>query len=531
MKKISFKNILTLMTLVALTAFYASCSDNDITTDDKWDISGNQIVNIKPERYKMLRNPMQGWVLYSGIGDGLSDKYWEQYDSLESTVGKVKVSDYATVLYIRGAWSDFNPEEGVYIWQPTCNTAPAKRFRMLTEGAKARGLKLAFTFVVDSRDKHYDFTPAYVKNAGANGYTTTTGSVQVWSPYPDDSTFQKYYAKFLTDFAAKYNDPDTTMFISGFGLGKWGETHTLLYSTGDETPRMAVYNWISDLMIKLFTKVPVVINYHRCILNGKSFNSNVVDTMSVSILNSAVAKGFSLRQDAFGMKSYYTTWERSFANKYKYIRPIIEEGGWVKASHGNSIKGDGYSNYAEVRKGEFDEGKASYVNMMDFRYSSTINSGETWSWFNEAYKLVQEFIQEGGYRLYPDKISVPTNVSNGSRISITHRWSNLGWGYCPTNIPQWNQKYKVAFALLNKNTEKVLYTFVDETPKLNEWIKGTPMTYNYQFNLSGVENGDYTWAVGLVDTSENNKIGIQISAKDDQLTSEGWLKLCDVNIH
>lgn len=43
-------------------------------------------------------------------------------------------------------------------------------------------MKLAFTFVVDSRDKHYNFTPNFVKEAGAKGYETQTGSVKVWSP-------------------------------------------------------------------------------------------------------------------------------------------------------------------------------------------------------------------------------------------------------------------------------------------------------------------------------------------------------------
>lgn len=70
---------------------------------------------------------------------------------------------------------------------------------MLVNGAKERNLKLAFTFVVDSRDKHYNFTPDYVREAGCKGYVTTTGSVQVWSPYPDDPIFQEKYAKFLQD--------------------------------------------------------------------------------------------------------------------------------------------------------------------------------------------------------------------------------------------------------------------------------------------------------------------------------------------
>lgn len=538
-----YSNILGNMLAVALLSSTlvtgTSCSDDEGTesgTANLWDVSGNVVVDIKPDRTSLQRNPMQGWVIYGGIGDGMVDDFWEQYDNFDSSEGKVKVSDYATTMYIRGAWSDFNPEEGVYVWQESCNTAPAKRFKMLADGALERGLKLAFTFVVDSRDKHYNFTPEYVKEAieaeygDKGGFETVTGSFHGWSPYPDNPVFQQKYAKFLEDFAAEYDNPDITQFVSGFGLGLWGETHTLIYSTGDDTPKWAVFEWISGLMSRLFTRVPIVINYHRCILTGNEFSSDAAMLEdSKKMIDAAVEKGFSLRHDAFGMKSYYTTWERSYATTQRYNRPIIMEGGWVEASHGNSIKGDGYANFAEVRQGEYDEGKGANVNMMDLRYSSSVNSGETHSWFNTAFKLVKSFIAEGGYRLYPDKISVPENAVSGADVTITHRWSNLGWGYCPTNIPQWNQKYKVCFALLDKNTEQPVYKYVDAGPCLNDWVKGSPKTYNTRFSIGSVASGEYVWAVGLVDTTKDNVIGLEISAREN-VTAGGWLKLHSVTV-
>lgn len=530
------------LALITSTLFIGtSCSDKDDldATGYSWNVTGNKIVNIKPERSKFLRNPLQGWNIYTGIGSGMMDNFWDIYDNFDSSEGKVKVSDYGTTLYIRGAWSDFNPEEGVYIWQDGVNTEPAKRFRMLVNGAKERNLKLAFTFVVDSRDKHYNFTPDYVREAGCKGYVTTTGSVQVWSPYPDDPIFQEKYAKFLQDFAAKYNDPDITNYVSGFGLGKWGETHTLKYwavDTPNENEKMTekevkykVFEWITDLMAKTFTKVPIFINYHRCLLSSSSFDgANLDDT--ADLIDRAVKKGFSLRHDAFGMKQYYKDWERGIATTYRYQCPFIMEGGWVKSSHGSSIKGDGYADYAEVRKGEFDEGKGANVNMMDFRFRSSPQTGETHSWFNSAFKLVKEFIADGGYRLYPDKVSLPENASSNGKVVLTHRWSNLGWGYCPTNLPQWNQKYKVAFALLDKTTEKSVKVFVDPNPEISDWVQGTPHTYKTELTLSDVTPGQYEWAVGIVDTTKDNAIGIIISARDEYQTEDGWVKLSDVTI-
>lgn len=540
MKNYMSKVKMTAMSLALITSILfigTSCSDKDDldATGYSWNVAGNKIVNIKPERSKFLRNPLQGWNIYTGIGSGMMDNFWDIYDNFDSSEGKVKVSDYGSTLYIRGAWSDFNPKEGVYIWQDGVNTEPAKRFRMLVNGAKERNLKLAFTFVVDSRDKHYNFTPDYVREAGCKGYVTTTGSVQVWSPYPDDPIFQEKYAKFLQDFAAKYNDPDLTNYVSGFGLGKWGETHTLKYwavdnkeKTEKET-KYEVFEWITDLMAKTFTKVPIFINYHRCLLSSSSFDgANLDDT--ADLIDRAVKKGFSLRHDAFGMKQYYKDWERRIATTYRYQCPFIMEGGWVKSSHGSSIKGDGYADYAEVRKGEFDEGKGANVNMMDFRFSSSPQTGETHSWFNSAFKLVKEFIADGGYRLYPDKISLPENASSNGKVVLTHRWSNLGWGYCPTNLPQWNQKYKVAFALLDKTTEKSVKVFVDPNPEISDWVQGTPHTYKTELTLSDVTPGQYEWAVGIVDTTKDNAIGIIISARDEYQTEDGWVKLSDVTI-
>lgn len=286
----------TLLAGAAITLGAVSCSDNDEIAEGShnWEINGNEVVDIKPERYKNLKNPMTGWVLYTGLGDGLRDDFWEVYDNYPSSEGNVKVSDYATVLFIRAAWTYFNPEEGVYVWnQPPSASKYARRFHMLVDGAKERGLKLAFSFICDSQDKHDNFTPDFVREAGAKGFMSTTGSVQVWSPYCDDPVFQQKFTEFLQAFAQKYNDPDVTMFMSGFGLGKWGESHSVTYSTGNAEPREAVIDWVSDAYLQAFTKVPCVINYHRCLMDTRSFDG--ADTgVSEKLLDKLVAKGYSL---------------------------------------------------------------------------------------------------------------------------------------------------------------------------------------------------------------------------------------------
>ena len=480
-----------------------------------WAAPKNEVLTIQPDKERLLRNPLNGWVVYAG--SHAPADFWSNYDNINvPALGRlVRVSDYAHTLYIRSSWTDLNPEDGVYGWDANTN------LKNLIQGALDRKMRLSFRVVIDSRDKPYSFSPEFVRKAGAKGFVTK----KLWSPYPDDPVFQKYFEKFVEAFAERFNDPSIVDFMDGFSLGKWGEYHTLIYSTGDNTPRKAVFEWMTDLYAKHFNKVPVVINYHRWIGTEKDWtNDSQYDSDSEELLRSAMDKGYSLRHDAFGMTTYYGSWERDFANKYRFTRPIIMEGGWIIRSHSywNDPRHYRANHPEDVRRGEFDDAKEAHVNMMDFRYK------ETESWFESAYDLVQRFISEGGYRLYPDRITLPKEIKKDMKVEISHRWNNLGWGYCPTNIPQWNQKYKVAFALLSKEGQ-VKHIFVDTNTDLSKWIKGNPTEYNFATTLNGISKGEYTWAVGIVDTTLKNRIGLEIAAIGE-IIPEGWLKLSKVKI-
>jgi len=483
-------------------------NETNVVSDSE--IPGNYIINIEPETKKVIKNPLNGWVMYSSMD--ANTNFWDTYENLNVPGVSMlqKTSDYAGTFYLRVGWHIMNPREGVYGWDTD------EKLKWLIDNARQRGLRLAFRVVVDSRDKATDFTPAYVKEAGAEGYTSQTGSKTVWSPYPDDPIFQEKYSVFVKAFAQKYNDPDVVDFIDGYGLGKWGEAHSVKYK--DEANREKVLKWVVDLYTENFTRIPLALNYHRLVGVNKDWGS--ADPKSAELLDYAFNKGYILRHDAFGMSGYYQQWERDYAEKWRYKRPIIMEGGWIVSSHSYWTDPRKYASIEAVRQGEFDDSKVAHVNMMDFRYGN-----ETKTWFSNAFSLVNEFVSEGGYRLYPDKLSLPKEVKNGSEIRIKHNWNNLGWGYCPTNIPAWNQKYKVAFALLQKNTVVKLY--VDDQTDLSTWLKGNATNYEFRPQIDGISAGTYTWAVAIVDKTKDNVKGINISVSKN-ITSSGWLKLFDV---
>lgn len=113
-------------------------------------------------------------------------------------------------------------------------------------------------------------------------------------------------------------------------------------------------------------------------------------------------------------------------------------------------------------------------------------------------------------------------------MHIAHTWSNLGWGYCPTNLPQWNQKYKVGFALLDQNNHLVT-TLVDTQTDLSKWLKGNPTSYEFKPQINGIPKGSYNWAVAIVDTTQHNEKGLDIAVKEE-ITDSGWLKLSSVEV-
>jgi len=470
----------------------------------------------------VLRNPLNGWVMY-GKRDA-QDTYWDSQFFVPELGTNVKAIDYASACYIRTSWRSLNPSPGVYAWRDL-----SSQIGKLINGVKTRGLPIAFRIVVDGRDQGEN-TPAFVFNAGAGYWLSNPAAPTQKTPYPQDPIFRQYYTTFIEELAKDFNDPVRTSFIDAYGLGKWGEAHNVVYAepgtltaAQTETAKEEVLDWIMALYNRTFTKVPLVINYHRLIGHPTSWGA--ANANSDRLLVKAINQGYSLRHDAFGMTDYYQSWEKNFAATWKHKRPIIMEGGWiVSGTHRYWIDSSGQyreGHPEDVRLGEFNKSAEAAVNMMDFRV------GETTSWFQTSFPLVQRFNAEGGYRLYPDELSLPNAIANGATAILSHRWKNMGWGYCPNNIPQWNYKYKVAFAILD-TAGVVKKLFIDENGDPSKWLKDNPITYNFTTTAINLPPGAYKWAVAIVDKTNLNKPGIALAVTGT--FKNGWLELGNLQV-
>ncbi|WP_289759400.1 DUF4832 domain-containing protein [Muribaculum intestinale] len=520
--------IFTTIVVAALTLCSCGGGDDAQSTDNSGQgggsITGNTELSFTANTTDLLRNPMNGWVMYvSGSAD---PSYFDRQIYLSELGKNVYVRDYASACYIRTGWKSLNPADGKYAWED-----PSTPIYKLVARAEELGLPIAFRVVVDGRDQREN-TPQFVFDAGAEYWLENDRYPDRKTPLAMDPIWRQYYEKFVRAFAQRFNNVETTAFIDAYGLGKWGEGHNVCYEQGNAiTDKTVEYKantmeWITRLYADNFTEVPLVINYHRQLGHPVSSGKNAQPD-SEALLAIAIRNGYCLRSDAIGMNNAewgYNSWEKAFARTWNYKLPILMEGGWIVSQHSywNDDKKYRRDHPEDVRQGEFDDSKEARVNMMDFRVGD-----ETESWFKTSFNLVKRFIAEGGYRLYPDKVSLPSAIKGGQTATIGHRWRNVGWGYLPNNLQQWNYKYKVAFALLDRNGEPV-QVFVDKECEPSHWQEGNP--YDYRFNVSpSVSAGEYTWGVAIVNTRDDNKPGIKLALSSKPAQS-GWIALSKVRV-
>ena len=122
-------------------------------------ITGNTELSFTANTTDLLRNPMNGWVMYvSGSAD---PSYFDRQIYLSELGKNVYVRDYASACYIRTGWKSLNPADGKYAWED-----PSTPIYKLVARAEELGLPIAFRVVVDGRDQREN-TPQFVFDAGA----------------------------------------------------------------------------------------------------------------------------------------------------------------------------------------------------------------------------------------------------------------------------------------------------------------------------------------------------------------------------
>lgn len=456
--------------------------------DGVFNIAGNSLTELTADSVTLLRNPCMGWGLYDDASDDVQNAaaYWAAQDAA--------ARKYASFFYVRWRWSDMEPEEGKYAWEVDEN------YKALIQGALDRGLRLAFRVYDNGQDNVKAGTPDFVRKAGAQGYEVTGGGgKKFWTAYSDDTVFQEKWANFIRAFAAQYDDAQVVDFIDGFNLGWWGEGHHVNTKKPNNYP--AVFDWVTDLYSQSFQQVIPIQT-----LEGHNY-----DQFHKRAYNN---KGYGIRRDGLG-SMWFTDREQQIMHERFPGTLSIGESCWWQGSTDDYRPWDSdtkykFNSWVDVYKLTYEHAVNYHFNTLDLR-----EQAETKGWTERAPELVQAFIVNGGYRFTPTLVSAPQRVRVGDTITIGHQWQNMAMGFFPNSNPKWNYKFKPAFALLDSGGN-VVQLIIDTKAEPSEWIKGKEFRYAVADQVDQLPEGNYTLAVAIVNTQNENRPEIKLAIADTQ---------------
>ncbi|WP_368128783.1 hypothetical protein [Bacteroides caccae] len=374
-------------------------------------------------------------------------------------------------------------------------------------------MKLCFRIYNNGQDNLRTGTPDYVRRAGAKGYTVKGLKGDLWTPYPDDPIFQEKLEKFVEAFAKEYDNPDIVDFVDGYSLGWWGECHHVILQ--DQNKFEQVFDWFTTLYSTHFKNVLLTLPF------GSQIGFDTEKRIAID------GKGYGMRRDGLGSMWFSDEERRIVADMYGKTLLVGESCYWGCSTDDctpfTSDTRYRMNTWRDVYKQTFQHAIEGHFNTLDLR-----ELPETKGWTERANDLVEKFIIQGGYRIYPCSVSLPVRAKAKSTVLISHEWKNTGNGYLPNNIPNWNYKYKPAFALFDLQGNLV-QTWVDDNAEPSDWLHNTVHSYTYPVTFTDIPKGTYQWAIAIIDQTKDQQPGIKLAIKDKQ-EKKGWFLLNEIVI-
>ena len=459
-----------------------------------------------------LRNPGMGWVIYidqdgSTLTPGHPGLYleaaqwWREMDAAAAQ---------ASILYIRLPWVEFEPEEGRYAWEHNAN------FQAILRGALERGLTLAFRVYVDCSDCQLQATPLWVREAGARGRLQVENAGAggpKWNPFLEDPVFREKFGRFIAAFGREFDDPARVTFIDAEGLGRWGEMHT--YHV--ENPARYVelgrdsIRWIVRTYRRHFRRVLLGHQFQNWSL-GKDIDDEILGVC-----------GYLARRDGLASPVWFKQEEKDRVKSYWPRSPVFAENCyWHTVSNETWWRGDGFTSRRQLFEALLRDAEEIRANTLDLRILEDANA-----WLGECADLVTKFQVQGGYRLSPVSVTLPSRVTQGQPVLIRHSWRNTGWGRLPGDLPQWRGRFAVAFALLKDEDTPVCVVLSTADP--SGWLRGQGGDYAEEFVFPAVSPGAYRLALAVVDTTQEMRPAITLAVTQER-TSGGWYPIGSVEI-
>ena len=330
-----------------------------------------------------------------------------------------------------------------------------------------------------------------------------------WQPYEDDPIFRQKFSAFLNAFAAEYDDPAVTDFIDVGGLGWWGEMHHLNLKT--ETEQQAA-DWLTDLHVSKFSRV---------LLNSLE-GGYLIDHADQKALSGVTA---GIRRNSYSSPQYLPQEAKDkLVSLWKRGVPIFAENNFQVYDTWRTTWSPFYPNVGAMLRQAIVDAMYTHSNVLDMR-----RPDDATTWITRYPELVDYFNQYGGYRFVLNSAQLPQEIGAGEMFTLEQSWKNTGVGLFPNRRPNWDQKYKVAYALLDKSDGSVVSYDVIDSIEPGDWLRGKDYTYSSYVSFTGATAGYYDMGLAIVDTTLQDKPAIQLAISNEK-SADGWYILSDIQI-
>ena len=343
-----------------------------------------------------LVNPGMGWTLhfYSNIIQNYGSRL-EPSDTLQDWPG-------LSVIYLRVPWSFLEPQDGQFNW--SLFDTPAQKWI-------DHGKQIAIRVTCSESWMRYA-TPRWVQEAGAKGVDFEFGKGvkpggPQWEPDFIDPVFLSKLDAFLAAMAQRYDGNPNVAFIDIGSFGMWGEGHTGNSTNLSQETTLEIVKQHIALHQKHFTKTLLCISDDVAGPNRPGRRFPVTDY--------ALSKGVTLRDDSILVQPPPHSWfHAEMAQEFWPTMPVILE----------------HEHYGSSKAREAWDGQLLLKSIQD--YHASYMSIHWWprEMLAENRQVVNQINQQLGYRLIPQEISWPDEVSLGKPFEVSLRWRNTGVAPC-----------------------------------------------------------------------------------------------------
>lgn len=451
------------------------------------------VAKLKWDGESTIRNPGMGWMIYAEeFGSPLADaeEFWATVDPHV---------EEASVLYLRVPWSRLEPSEGRYAWDEDEN------YQRLVDGARERGLRLAFRVFVDSQHSHRQATPQFVFDAGAVSYPALSNP-ELHNPTIDDVIFREKFETFLAAFGAEYDDPARVDFVDMNTVGWWGEMHSIPGLT--EQTWTDTVQWLGTAYRNSFHSVLLALN-----INPDNFGYQAVDEQFEA--------GAIMRRDSFGSTMWFSQQDKDDIAARWSGSLLIAENCYQSFTTRETACDESFKPIRAMLERVVADALDLRANYLDLRHPEDVVT-----WARDNPDLVEDFAVNGGYRIGPIEATLPAEVgTDGAELSVA--WQNTGVGRMPNDNPQWDHKYKVAYALFDPDSAEPVRT-VTSVADPGGWYSGQRYLDTVELTSQGIPDGRYQLAAAIVDSTRGGAPAVELGVNAQQ--RDGWVILGEVSI-